>query len=765
MKHLTHIILLITILLVSCKQLNYYNVNTTVQPVEGGSIAMTPSSNPVLEGSQVSFKATPNGDYVFTGWSGSLSGTENPKAVTVTADMSVTANFVLRDYPLTLSVEGEGSIDEIVISTKTDYSSGTVVELTAVPAAGWSFDHWEGDSSGSENPVQITVSSVKSIKAVFTKNHYTYNLTIIGPGVVDEYLVEGTKASLEYGTKVLLKAYPADGAVFKGWGGDLSGTEMEVVVDIERAKEITASFVPIMWEYPTPDLMQPSVKLKCLYYGVDFTPFSSHPCGYHPFDYNQDGIVDVIENNQDFQGGGGHRLFRFYTGNSDGSFSVDEKNDNRIMGNTVRKTISGDYNGDGKPDFFSIGHGLDQPPFPGDYPIALMSNEDGTYTSFEFLDYVSFYHGGSSADYDNDGDLDVFLIDAGRGDAIFFINDGKGEFTITRDLVNQELMCAMFTTELYDIDSDGYIDLVVGLDDSNNSSFDEGKYNNTSIVFWGNGKTFKHENYIRLPASPVLGMGTVLDYDFYDIDNDGDEELFLARTGDPVFGKSYKGWSIQVLKRDGRSFSDITADVVELGKSFSHEEKSTTWIDFEDIEDRTFLVGVGEVNARLLFEVQNGRLIKVEENTLEKNKPSHGMSIMNGTIEFSNWTQGDGRSFPFNEMMENGADLSYLKDNGYSIEFQIKNDDPSLRLDIKFDSIIDREEWKAATFFYGFDASSHLSDGSWETVVVPLTEFEEWSDNAKNYWMKVHYLHFQISSTGGKPFYVKDIRIRKVLPE
>ncbi|MBR5661517.1 MAG: hypothetical protein IKW99_08200 [Bacteroidales bacterium] len=70
---------------------------------------MTPASGSVLEGIAVSFKANPNGDYVFTGWNGNLSGSENPKTVVVSSNLNVTANFVLREYPLSISVEGEGS--------------------------------------------------------------------------------------------------------------------------------------------------------------------------------------------------------------------------------------------------------------------------------------------------------------------------------------------------------------------------------------------------------------------------------------------------------------------------------------------------------------------------------------------------------------------------------------------------------------------------------------------------------------------------------
>ena len=131
----------IAAILISCKQDVYYTISSVASPSGSGVIVISPSSGQVLEGTAVTLFASPKGDYVFTGWSGSISGTENPKTVTVTSDMSVVAYFTLKTYPLTLSVDGEGTVTERVISTKTEYGSGTIVELSAKPSDHWLFDH------------------------------------------------------------------------------------------------------------------------------------------------------------------------------------------------------------------------------------------------------------------------------------------------------------------------------------------------------------------------------------------------------------------------------------------------------------------------------------------------------------------------------------------------------------------------------------------------------------------------------------------------
>ena len=116
---------------------------------------------------------------------------------------------------------------------------------------------------------------------------------------------------------------------------------------------------------------------------------------------------------------------RFYLGNTDGGFTPDLDNQGRIPGQIApRKQVYGDFNNDGFPDILLIGHGWDHEPWPGEYPIVLMSQNGPTYTDVRYTNYVSFYHGGATGDFDNDGDLDAFLVDSGGGLSVMMINDG-----------------------------------------------------------------------------------------------------------------------------------------------------------------------------------------------------------------------------------------------------------------------------------------------------------------------------------------------------
>ena len=243
MKKLLTAIALVTSILVSCKKEVYYSITTAAQPEGSGTIIMTPSYGSVMEGTTVSFQASPNGDYIFTGWSGSFSGTENPKTITVSSNLSVIANFILRDYPLTISVEGEGTVSEQALSTKTDYASGTIVELTAKASDHWIFDHWEEDLKGNTNPVQITISSAKKVKAVFVPKQYDLTVDIEGEGTVSETIVETKSGSYQEGAVVELKATPSTGWSFSHWEGNLDGTSNPSQITITSPKTVKAVFV------------------------------------------------------------------------------------------------------------------------------------------------------------------------------------------------------------------------------------------------------------------------------------------------------------------------------------------------------------------------------------------------------------------------------------------------------------------------------------------------------------------------------------------
>jgi CSLREA domain-containing protein len=119
---------------------------------------------------------------IFSGWSGDCSGMELTCAITMDMTHSVTATVdLIPTYTLSIDLVGDGSgnvsSDPAGIDcgdSGTDCSSvfveGSVITLTATAAADSSFTGWDGDASGSNNPILITMDSNKSVEARFTEN-------------------------------------------------------------------------------------------------------------------------------------------------------------------------------------------------------------------------------------------------------------------------------------------------------------------------------------------------------------------------------------------------------------------------------------------------------------------------------------------------------------------------------------------------------------------------------------------------------------------
>ena len=105
--------------------------------------------------------------YVFDKWTGA---TGNAKTtLVIDGDKTVVGNFVRIQFELTVTITGEGTVAQKVIKAggATKYNSGTIVELTATPKAGWIFKEWSGSLIGTTNPQQITLDKAKSVTATF----------------------------------------------------------------------------------------------------------------------------------------------------------------------------------------------------------------------------------------------------------------------------------------------------------------------------------------------------------------------------------------------------------------------------------------------------------------------------------------------------------------------------------------------------------------------------------------------------------------------
>jgi len=188
-------LLLSVLFLFSCSQETIkYTLTTSVNPADAGTV--NPETRQYNEGDTANLIASPAAEYIFDKWTGAT-GTEETSIV-MNSDKTVVANFIKKKYALTTAVEGEGTVTEKIIKSgaATDYNSGTVVELTATPSAGWKFKEWSGDLTGTDNPKEITIDKPKTVKAVF-EEQLPFYLDANGVTIkARDWVTAGTKGEL-----------------------------------------------------------------------------------------------------------------------------------------------------------------------------------------------------------------------------------------------------------------------------------------------------------------------------------------------------------------------------------------------------------------------------------------------------------------------------------------------------------------------------------------------------------------------------------------
>ncbi|MEZ4708287.1 MAG: hypothetical protein R3A44_13835 [Caldilineaceae bacterium] len=165
----------------------------TTDTVGNGSVTATPSG-PYTSGTQVQLTAKPDAGWHFVRWESSAplddaQATQATITVVVTGNATYTAHFAKDTDP--------GPNPELVISTDTvgngtvtadppgPYASGTQVQLTAAPDAGWRFVHWESTVALGEQATQPVITVTVTANATYTAH---FEPTDVPPASNETYL-------------------------------------------------------------------------------------------------------------------------------------------------------------------------------------------------------------------------------------------------------------------------------------------------------------------------------------------------------------------------------------------------------------------------------------------------------------------------------------------------------------------------------------------------------------------------------------------------
>lgn len=223
----------------------------------------------------------------------------------------------------------------------------------------------------------------------------------------------------------------------------------------------------------------------------------------------------------------------------------------------------GDYDGDGFEDLFVANSN-------GEDDFLYHNNRDGTFT--RVMDGAVVNSGGSSigcgwGDYDNDGWLDLFVVNGGDFSAaksFLFHNEGDGTFSrVNTSPVGTDKIPAL-TSAWADYDRDGWLDLFVGDTIENNHAL----YRNSGT---GDFSRVGDTSFVE-PSFLANAWG--------DFDNDGFPDLFVAG-GTTDVNRLYRN------NRDG-TFSFMSSEAPGFGNSVS-----AAWGDYDNNGTLDLFVGAG----------------------------------------------------------------------------------------------------------------------------------------------------------------------------
>jgi len=237
-----------------------------------------------------------------------------------------------------------------------------------------------------------------------------------------------------------------------------------------------------------------------------------------------------------------------------------------------RQILVADYNNDNILDFYVADHGIGGGGHNGVRDSYFLSQSISTWvesseTHLSHSNFVVFDHGGATGDIDNDGDMDVVIteLNGKTGTALWcLMNDGTG-------YLNKRKCGGIFSfaLELADMDSDGYLDVLLGAHEFENNAF-------TGIV-WNDGRgNFPKHIKTSLPQHKKK-WGTVPEVSVADLDKDGDLDIVYSRAG-----KLYVGTAIQIIENLGnKRFKDHGIfPLVEAPDDYVPVHEGNEWNDY-----------------------------------------------------------------------------------------------------------------------------------------------------------------------------------------
>ncbi|HPE18970.1 MAG TPA: M14 family zinc carboxypeptidase [Tenuifilaceae bacterium] len=151
-------------------EINSYTITATAG--ENGTISPV-GETVVNHGDDLTYTISPSNEYhvedvLVNGES--VGSVTTYKFSSIGGNATIHADFSINTYILSITKNGEGrvTVDGVDYSGPLSFSSGTSVELVAIPDTDWEFDGWANGITSTQNPVTINFLNDYQITAVFS---------------------------------------------------------------------------------------------------------------------------------------------------------------------------------------------------------------------------------------------------------------------------------------------------------------------------------------------------------------------------------------------------------------------------------------------------------------------------------------------------------------------------------------------------------------------------------------------------------------------